>query len=78
MKILVGLVFLAATLLFSSVPEVSFAKGAAARGVDVSYGSTSRSGCVNGICPVKGKKAGARANAGYNERHRLFTRQRYP
>jgi hypothetical protein len=60
MKIVFGFVFLAATLLFSSVPEVSYARGAAARGMDTAYGSTRKSGCVNGVCPLKGKSKGAK------------------
>ena len=59
MKILIGFIFLAATLLFSSVPEVSYARGEAARGIDTTYGSTRRTGCVNGICPLRGKAKGA-------------------
>lgn len=60
MKILAGLVLLAATLLFS-FPEVSYAGlGARARGVDDTYGSTAKRGCVNGICPLRGKSGKGR------------------
>jgi hypothetical protein len=61
MKIVFGFVFLAATLLFS-FPEVSYAGLAArARGVDDTYGSTSKRGCVNGVCPLRGQnRAGGR------------------
>jgi hypothetical protein len=57
-KLLIGFTFLAATLLFSSIPETSSAGSASrARGVDV-YGSTKKTGCVNGVCPLKGNNKG--------------------
>ena len=53
-----GLAFLIAIWFIWSTPPAALAKGGAARGLDTAYGSTSKRGCVNGVCPLKGERGG--------------------
>jgi hypothetical protein len=54
MKTLANAILVAAMLLVCSLSSAALAKGAAARGQDVTYGSTT-SHCVAGECTLRGK-----------------------